>query len=150
MFSVNVFDILLQNITVTSTMETRPVRRAGADKKAGRHDEGIRQDEGIRGMDQQDDITTTTRTRTATDEDEYTDEILGGIFGSLGALGCLAGGAALAKRLRKRSRTVQIPEVSLNKSETKFKNTKIKCLNTYINNFYMWNFKWGSFLHVEF
>ena len=107
-------------------MGTRPARRASPGKKSGRREEEALQEEGLQGQEDDADITT-TRTRITDDKEEdhgYIDDILGSVFGSLGGLGALAGGAVLARRL-KRSRRVQIPEVSL-KSEIKFKNTRIK------------------------
>ena len=105
-------------------MGTRPARRASPGRKSGQREEEALQDEGLQGQENDADITTT---RTTDDEEEdhgYLDAILGSVFGSLGGLGALAGGAVLARRL-KRSRRPQIPEVSL-KSEIKFKNTRIK------------------------
>ena len=105
-------------MTVTSTTTTRSARR----RKSGRREDGevVLHDEGLQG---QDDMTTMTTMKTAHQEEEeedhgHEDEILGSVFGALGGLGVLAGGVALAKRLRKRTRTPQIPEVSF-KSEIK-------------------------------
>ena len=102
--------IYWQNTTVTTT--TRSARR----RKSGDvlvHDEGL-----------QEDMTTMTTVKAVHQQEEeeedhgHEDEILGSVFGALGGLGVLAGGVALAKRLRKRARTPQIPEVSF-KSEIK-------------------------------
>ena len=101
-------------MTVTTTMTTRSARR----RKSGRQEDGevVLHDEGLQG---QDDMTTMKTAHQEEEEDHgHEDEILGSVFGALGGLGVLAGGVALAKRLRKRTRTPQIPEVSF-KSEIK-------------------------------
>ena len=98
-------------------METRAARSADVDKKVDRRqDMDTAQQDIDEQQDMDVDITTSTRTDTGTDgaDADYTD-ILGGNFGGLGALaGCLAGGAALMKRLMRRSRTAQFPEVLIN------------------------------------
>ena len=101
-------------MTVTSTTTTRSARR----RKSGRREDGevVLHDEGLQG---QDDMTTAHQEEEEEEGDHgHEDEILGSVFGALGGLGVLAGGVALAKRLRKRTRTPQIPEVSF-KSEIK-------------------------------
>ena len=97
-------------MTVTGTTTTMPARKSGReDGEVMAHDEDV--------QDVQDDVTTTHQEGEEEDHG-HEDEILGGVFGVLGGVGVVAGGVALARRLRKRTRTPQIPEVSF-KSESK-------------------------------
>ena len=91
---------------MTSTSTTRSARR----RKSGDalvHGEGLQED-----VDLQEDMTTMTAVHDQEEEEEDVGhETLGSVLGALGGLGVLAGGVALAKKLKKRARTPQIPEV---------------------------------------
>ena len=96
-------------MTVTGTTTAVPARKSGRGEVMA-HDEGM-----------QDDVTAIHQEEEEEEAEEdhgHKDEILGGVFGVLGGVGVAAGGVALARRLRKRTRTPQIPEVSF-KSESK-------------------------------
>ena len=67
---------------------------------------GLQED--MEDMDLQEDVTTMTAVH---EEEDVGHETLGSVLGALGGLGVLAGGVALAKKLKKRARTPQIPEV---------------------------------------